>query len=55
VAVASGTQRGARGEVLHVFARRQIDANGLLVACATVRFPDSSVAMLPLHQLDRIG
>jgi hypothetical protein len=55
VAVESGTQRGARGEVVHVFARRQIDANGLLVPCATVRFPDSSVAMLPLHQLDRIG
>jgi hypothetical protein len=55
VAVASGAQRGARGEVVHVFTRRQVDANGLLVACATVRFPDGSVTAVPLHQLDRIG
>ena len=55
VAVVAGMQRGARGEVLHIFARRQLDAAGLLTPCANVRLEDGSAAVLPIHLLDRIG
>jgi hypothetical protein len=55
IAVSAGQQRGLRGGVRHVFTRRQLDANGLLVSCAVVRFDDGTAAVMPIHELDRIG
>lgn len=55
VRVAAGVLRGALGEIVHVFSRRQFDAAGVLSPCALVRLDDGAVHMLPLHALDRVG
>lgn len=55
VVVSGGPGRGARGEVVHVFARQQLTGPGILTRAATVRLEDGNVVVLPLHTLDRIG
>ncbi len=55
VRVAAGARRGAAGEIVHIFSRRQFDAAGMLTPCAIVRLDDSATPVLPLHILDRIG
>jgi hypothetical protein len=54
VAVATGPGRGARGEVLHVFARQQFTGPGVLAPAANIRLEDGSQVTLPLHALDRV-
>src|SRR5262249_12375006 len=55
VSVSAGPFRSGRGEVLHTFASRQVTPAGLRMPAASVRLEDGSVAILPLHVLDRIG
>lgn len=55
VRIEAGVLRGASGEIVHVFSRRQFDAAGMLVPCGVVRLDDGMTHTLPLHTLDRIG
>lgn len=55
VRVAAGARRGATGEIVHVFPRRQFDVAGILAPCAVVQLDDGMRHTLPLHALDRIG
>lgn len=55
VRVVAGAVRGAAGEIVHVFPRRQLDATGILTPCAVVRLADGAMHTLALHALDRIG
>lgn len=55
VRIAEGPHRGAAGEIVHVFSRRQLDAAGALVPCVLVRLDDGTARVLPLHVLDRTG
>jgi hypothetical protein len=54
VRVAMGALRGARGELLHIFAHAQQGPEGIVVGAGLVRLDDGSSHTLPLMLLDRV-
>lgn len=55
VRVVGGARRGMRGQVIHVFAHRQVSQSGQLEPSAQVRLEDGATHVIPLAALDRIG
>lgn len=55
VRVWSGPSRGARGQVVHLFAHERVIGSGQWEPCAQLRLSDGSTLTAPLQLLDVIG
>ena len=55
VRLATGHQRGTRGEVVNVFAHRQVVEPGLLVRAVRVRLDDGTSPVVPVNCVERVG
>jgi hypothetical protein len=55
VRMIAGVGRGARGEVVNIFAHRQILPPGILTQAVRVRLEDGTSAVVPVSALERVG
>jgi hypothetical protein len=55
VRLSAGEQRGARGEVVNVFAHRQVVEPGLLVRAVRLRLDDGTSPVVPVNCVERVG
>jgi hypothetical protein len=55
VRLTAGQQRGASGEVVNVFAHRQVVAPGLLVRAVRLRLDDGTSPVVPINCVERVG
>jgi hypothetical protein len=55
VRLVAGLQRGGRGEVVNVFAHRQVVEPGLLVRAVRLRLEDGTSPVVPVNSVERIG
>jgi hypothetical protein len=55
VRLSAGQQRGARGEVVNVFAHRQVVEPGLLVRAVRLRLEDGTSPVVPVNCVERVG
>jgi hypothetical protein len=55
VRLSAGQRRGARGEVVNVFAHRQVVEPGILVRAVRLRLDDGTSPVVPVNVLERVG